>query len=77
MPLTVEQENIIAIYKRGSRMETVEAISEGMRLVIDRVTKELMLECISDLCELSDEEFSTQRFSLTRFEYLILELVGV
>lgn len=61
---TAEQSNVIALYKRDTREETMKAIDLAMGFLLDKDSQELFAECISDLLEISDEEFAAETFSI-------------
>ena len=61
---TAEQSNIIALYKRDTREETMKAIDLAMGFLLDHESQCLFAECITDLLEISDEEFATEVFAL-------------
>jgi len=71
LPFTVEQENMISIYRSDTRLDTIHAIYQAYRFVLDKDTRNLMMDCIALLSDMSDEVYSLLPFSLTTFQPIL------
>ena len=59
MILTIEQENIVAIYRCPTRIDTISAIQTAMKFLLDSEDIGMFSSCLKMLESASDEEFTT------------------
>lgn len=66
LQFTVEETNLIGIYRMPSRLETILELERRKKRLCDPVVQQVAKQAMVKLAEISDEDFNTWDWSVAR-----------